>query len=247
MIKMAILILALLLGYSGPALAIPMLQLDIEDGVYDPISETTIAASDEFKLYALLKEKSQLGDDFYISAALFPNPNDSAVAAPDDLGSFTIGGTKIDVTGDMVYGVPPLETYFSLQGWDKKDLPSHGIFETYFYEIGFNFNENNKVKAYNTIDRTARKGELYQAAFEINTENLATGYSIHFDLYNTVVKTWKILEDVDIKKFAPFSHDAQSGPGSSGPAPVPEPTTILLLSSGLFVFAGYMRRKKSKS
>ena len=142
----------------------------------------------------------------------------------------------------MVYGAPPLEVASNL--WDPNDLAKHGIFETYFYEIGFNFDENSIVSAYNTVDGKPVKGHLYQAAFEINTANLAAGYSIHFDLYNTVVKTWESIDDFDIKKFAPFSHDAQSG---GGPAPVPEPATILLLSSGLFGFAGYMRRKKSKN
>ena len=70
----------LFLGLGGTAIAIPLLQLDIEGGVYDSDSETVIATSDEFTLYALLnssapKYESAMLDgtwNFQISVAVVP-------------------------------------------------------------------------------------------------------------------------------------------------------------------------------
>ena len=64
---------------------------------------------------------------------------------------------------------------------------------------------------------------MYYAALTIDTSLLDTDYVIHFDLYNTKLKRGG---DIDVTQFAPFSHDAQS-------AAVPEPSTVLLLGSGL--------------
>ena len=250
--KITILILVLLLGYSGSAMAIPMLQLDIVNGVYDEATDTTFATTDPFTLRALFDgDRNEdtadlLNDTFYISASLVPN---SGVSDTSILGSFTISDginddRVISVTGDMDYGTAPLDT---IAGWDAQYLPKHGIFPTYFIEHAFNFSEST-TSAYNTAGGSAPDRKLYLSEFVITT-NLAEGYSLHFDLYHTVVKEWIkkgiAIEDIDTDMFAPFSHDAQSGP-VGGPAPVPEPTTILLLSSGLFGFAGYMRRKKSQ-
>ena len=43
---------AFLLLWSGPAFAVPMLQLDIENGKYDPLTETMIATDPVFNLIA---------------------------------------------------------------------------------------------------------------------------------------------------------------------------------------------------
>lgn len=217
---------------AGHALAIPTLQLDIAGGTYDYSTQTIVANSETFTLFAYLIPDSynKLSDTYFVSAAVKPKlgPTDSAQ------GSFTFNGTNVNVTDDMTYGVPPLEAISSLQGWDKGDLPTHGIYPTFFSEFGFKFSEDDRIRQYNTQDRAKSGGAIdlahyigergmYYVAFNVNVTNINTPYVLHFDLYNTILKCGG---DIDITQFAPFSHDAES-------RQVPEPSTFILLGAGL--------------
>ncbi len=223
-----LLITGLIFFSAAGSHAIPTLQLDIAGGTYGSSTKTIVSTGNTFTLYAfLIQDKyNLLSDTYFISAAIAPKVG----SAGADLGSFTFNGTNINATSDMTYGVPPLEAIASLQGWDSGDLPKHGIFPTYFSEFGFSFNSANQINPYNTQDRAISGGSIsmsgramYYAAFTIDTSLLDTDYTIHFDLYNTKLKRGG---DIDVTQFAPFSHDAQS-------AAVPEPSTALLLGSGL--------------
>ena len=106
---------ALALGFATSAQAIPALQLGITGGTYDSTTQTTVASGSIFTLSAYLTPKQNatsaeidalLADTYYISMALVPKtgPTDAT------LGSFTVGATTVNVTSDMTYGTPPLET-----------------------------------------------------------------------------------------------------------------------------------------
>lgn len=224
--------------YTGPALAQPTLQLDILNGVYDNTTDTIVATSDQFTLYALLipDQDTTLADTFYISAALVPQTG----PADADLDSFTFNGTTVDVTADMVYGVPPFEADLA---HDPGDLPQHGIFETFFTEFAFTFDPNNTATAYNTQDDAGQgptpdpNGEMYFEDFLVDVSNLDSGYRIHFDAYTKESANG----DIDIEEFVPPSHDAESGDGN-GDREVPEPGTMALLGAALCMGA-VVRRK----
>lgn len=211
--------------------AYPTLQLDIASGSYDFSTDTIVATGNTFTLYAYLIQNNcnLLSDIYYISAAVSPKVGKDGA----NLGSFTFNGTNVDVTSGMdAYGVPPLESIVTLQGWDNGDLPKHGIFPTYFSEFEFQFSSSNQISAYNTMERAifdssipASGTGMYYAAFTIDTSLLDPNYVIHFDLYNTKLKKGI---DIDVTQFAPFSHDAESRHQE-----VPEPSTVLLLGSGL--------------
>jgi hypothetical protein len=229
----SVLVLLLLLSAS-PAFALPTLQLDISNGIYDTPTETIVATGNTFTLYALLNG-GDLGDTYYISAAISPQVENSA-----DLGSFTVNGATVTATGGMTYGTPPLSSEAAIAG----DLQRHGVFPTYFTEFGFNFDPEDKAVAYNSQDNPgglvdADTGDFYYAAFVIDTTNLLPGYAIHFDLYNSYFKKMRNNDGGSYNlDFAPFSHDAESST-----APVPEPASILLLSTGILGLVGASRKK----
>ena len=227
-----------------PVYAIPTLQLDIGGGTYDSVTETIVTNASSFTLYTLLTPKENIGsedlaallaDTYYISAAVTPK-----VETPVDLGSFEFDGDTIAVTDDLAYGIPPTENDME---FDPHDLNHGDFFPTYFGEFAFQFEAVNTVDAYNAQDDTGQYADTlggtgaYYAAISVDISNLAAGYNLHFDLYNTEFAK-KDYTDIDIDSFAPFSHDAET----RTPTPVPEPATLFLFGTGLLGFGGFVRK-----
>jgi len=224
------------------AQALPTLQLDISGGRYDSSTETIVTNQDVFTLYALLTPNTfnTLGDTYYISAAVTPQ-----VAAPISLGSFVFNGGTVNITGDMDYGVPPIEAILAS---DNGDLPNHGVFPTYFKEFSFQFDSADRINSYDSRNRAryggaintaySATGGMYFATFDLDVSSLAEGYELHFDLYNTKLNPFS--GDVDMTKYAQLTHDAETTSRS-----VPEPGTLLLMGSGLvgLYFSRRLRRK----
>lgn len=223
---------------TSSASANPLLQLDIKDATYDLSSETIMASSNTFSLYAYgLSSGSKvvsLSDTFFISMALVP-----PTSVPANYGSFTINGSTINVTADMSYGTPPLEAYLA---FDSGDLSKHSIFPTYFTEVSFQFSAAAQSAAYNTQDDfgsgpIAGTG-MYYKKFDFDISGLAAGYGIHFDLYNEKIKSGG---DIDVYKFAPFSHDA-----AGMVTAIPEPEIYAMMGVGLGLMGWAARRRKQQ-
>ena len=232
------------LGLSGTANAIPNLQLDIGGGEYDPVTETTLATTNPFNLYAFatpggnVDDADILGGTFMLSVAITPPLDEGPVV---DYGSFSIGGTTFNVTADMDFGVPPLEEFLA-----NESLPTHGIFDTYYTQIAVDFVAGQQFNPYDVQpsatnpdvdpDTLAAGSGMYYDMFTVDLAKLNPDYTLHFDLYALKENgAGKMVLDY----FAPFSHDAE------GP-PVPEPATLLLVGSGLAALVMYRRRQDRK-
>lgn len=226
---------AALVLMSAPAMAIPNLQLGIVGATYDTVTETSLANSNAFTLYTFLDKatnSTSVGDTYYLSAALVRTDGTAITEQSGlNLGSFKIGGTTYQVTSDMAFGNPPLETVLDQQ---PGDLPPHGVFPTYFKELSFKFdstkrfldldvaggtNNSNASLATLTSTTDTSNSVMYGKTFAVDVSNLASGYAIHFDLYHSAVKTCAQTNciDLSIDAFAPFSHDAGSRGGGGAP------------------------------
>ncbi|TXT24980.1 MAG: hypothetical protein FD134_1277 [Gallionellaceae bacterium] len=236
------------LGFAaGTANAVPVLQLGIVGGTYDSATQTVVATTPAFSLYAFLAPNSSntLSDSYYLSMAITPQ-----VSTPANLGSFTYNSTTVAVTSGMTYGYPPIDTFSA--GADPGDLAAHSVFPTYFKEVGFSFSSSNQSGIFNTQDNPIwgpRPGSgMYFNRFDFDTSNLAVGYAVHFDLYNTKLcingrGPCSGNTDTDITQFAPFSHDAQSMISAPHPA-IPEPETYAMLLAGLGLLGLAAGRRK---
>lgn len=222
------------------------LQLDIKNGTYNTTTQTTEASSPSFLLYALQttnKVKNFDSGKFFLSMALTPQTQGAA-----NLGSFKYwidkdgNGTQgsgeswqtILATSNMTYGTPPLEQNLTA-AFDSGDLASHGVFPTYFAEVGFWFNTGLKTTAYDaqtsasahgTITNNS-DGKMFYIPFYFDLTGLSSSVSLHFDLYSEKFKTDDCrVTDIDVDQFAPFSHDAEGHNNPPPPPPPPPPTTV---------------------
>ena len=80
----------------------------------------------------------------------------------------------------------------SLLAFDAKDLSKHGVFETYFSQFAFQFDEDMTAEKYNSQEapgglEISEDGVSFYQTFTVNTALLTEGFNLHFDLFSTNV------------------------------------------------------------
>lgn len=233
--------------------ALPVLQLDVGGGAYQTSTasaaanpDTVVATGNPFTLYALVNTASPKYaglTGYFLSAAVTPG----GTLPTQNFGTFTIATGGVTTTysaANMAFGTPPLDAtdidpseYAAMTGWtvpnSSKDLQDHGVFDTTYAQIAFDFGAGNRAAAYNVEDDPggpllSPTGTFRYHAFEVDVTNLAPGFTVHFDLYRATGNT--------VTQFAPFSHDAESGPHGS----VPDASaTFVLLTVALAAFVAW--------
>ena len=210
---------------------VPLLQLYGEGATYDSGSETWITTESSFTLWVMGNVNGPGGKgsimDVFLSVA-YPTDETGTVSITPTMTSLVTDPSTPDdpifhSTGD---GTNPTMS-------DGADLPSHGVYGPGTswdkYSIGNLVSTDSPVA--DLIDSfPTYPGPLWKySSGQINAYSVAiTGYSwVHFDAFDHIDGTTNAF-------FAPFSHDAEK---------VPEPSTLLLLGSGLTVIALWGRRK----
>jgi len=230
--------------WSTGVLALPVAQLDLagDDVTWDPVTETVVTSDPTFTVYGYGNTPTGNGQaldlslDWHLSVAVVPQ-----TVVGTNIGSFTIDGVTYD-SSDLLYGVPPLETWLEFQG---QDLSQHGVYPTLFLELDANWLTSQTragVNVQNTPGTSplANPGsDLYWLGWDINVAGLLDGFELHFDLYGSFCTTLLSgVQNCRVHQFAPFSHDAET-------TSVPEPATAMLLGAGLLLL-GFGARRRSR-
>lgn len=225
----------------SPAIAVPTLQLYSSGSTYDADTDSWLTLANPFELQVLGADhpnQLNLVDGVKLHIAI---PSEFF----NSLGTVTIEGISSSLesaftaqtftNSDFQQGIPP-----ELAGWSG-NARTHDVYQdAYFVSVLLDNLQVNKTPADTIINYVdIAQGELPPGTDTGDIDIYRITYNdiflIHTDLTGMTRYT---NSNRDAMKFAPFSHDAD--------AVVPEPSTILLLSSGLLGLGIWGKNRKRR-
>jgi len=234
----------------GRALAIPELQLYVQGGTYNSTTETweLSTTGDTVTVWVIGNTSANnstpgAGDIFDVKLAVAYATTSGPITlqvqgtTTGGIGGFTDPSTPSDPSTTSNVGVAVTSNSGPFpqvtQGSGTQDLPSHGIYQPGVswteYALGnFTLTDSPIGDFITSFPTPSGTNEAQINAYTIKLLSAsASPVSLHFDAYNSAQAgnsgKWDGV-------FAPFSHDAETTSNSN---PVPEPSTIAMLLSGL--------------
>ena len=222
--------------FASSAMAVNVVQLGPAEGDTDAVysdactPDTWCLGTDSFNIY-LLDSSSQEPDVdntdiVYLAFSAVPQSTDDTdlfdISPVDGLGASL--GSAID----SGLGTPPIN--------DSNALAGHGIFPTY-YEI-YALTDANAWTAIqdvpDTVSLVPGNEDGFVQEISMNLSGALPSGGIHIDAF--ICEEDQIYGNCDVRRFAPFSHDATY---------VPVPAAVWLFGSGLLGLVGVARRRKN--
>lgn len=223
--------------------AVPILQLYIEGSTYDAGSETWVLdpAGGPFKLWVIGNVNGEGGKGL-IEAVRLSVAYDIADAPTISFSPTTTGGyggfTDPSVAGATAYiqtktdGSSPILS-------DGGALPDHGIYGagTAWQEFALGDFGLTDSPVADFITSFPAPGAANEGQINVYEVTVTGTDLVHFDAYDHYYDN----KGDAVAKFAPFSHDGETG----DTPPVPEPGTLAMLGLGLSGVAYKLRRRKA--
>ncbi|HHT9124506.1 MAG TPA: choice-of-anchor N protein [Candidatus Brocadiia bacterium] len=211
------LFVAVTLQWITNASAVPDLQLYTPGGTYDTVSDTwvyTFTPGNPFTLQVISANHNH------------PQPGDTGVFVSVALTGF---GEFDTLPAGNIINFAGTDYTASAFTWGKPDdFPDHGIFDAHYLQVNVGSFSNVPGSVCNTEPGFEGDCTWYGEAKNFSV-TMYGSTAVHFDAYT-------LDHDGDWEEKAPLSHDAEG-------TPVPEPTTIALLSMGIVSLLGYKGRK----